>query len=410
MPTNDPGLNNNESEFVLRRVSGSFSQFLDQVWDAVPLFVVLGSVVLLIAARIARSAARAKNPKAGGWYPLLFWLVVVVNVALFLPPAFSPELTAQDGGAGLGTEFAFANSALWYGFVIAVLVLGLVFVIWKYIRERKATGWWGVPLALCRCAVYALLAGAFLLPATQTWVRTEKSSKVVVVFDVSPSMTDKSDEMASANLPKPKTRMEKVLDALADEKIAFLTKLMAKNPVTIYRFGTRLDEDAYTFEKGGAGWTRAEWEAWLRFDYKQWVLKKLSPAGQEAVKKMPAWGEGPGNPDWGYAYAKATDAEAVPPELNPDDKQTLSDNRSKLPTRVADTQSIIQGTNVPDSLVGVVNRESANMVQGVVVFSDGRSNLGSATAIAELAIGRRGRKFPYSPWPSAKCGNGSAST
>lgn len=393
MPTTEPGLNT-ESEFVLRRLSGSFGQFLDQVWASVSWPVVLGSVALLFAARLARSAARAKNPKAGGWYPLLFWLVVVGNVAWFCRRLFLQELVAVDGGAGLGTEFAFQNTALWYGFVIAILVLGLGFVIWKYVRERHATRWWGIPLALSRCLVYVLLAGAFLLPATQTWVRTEKSSKVVVVFDVTPSMTDKADEMASPNGPKPKTRIEKVLAALGDEKIAFLSKILEKNPVTVYRFGTRLDEDAHTFEKGGPTWTKEEWDAWLRFDYRDWVLKKVSPAGREAVKRMPAWGEGPGTADWGYAYAKAAEPEAVPPELTPDDRQALTDNRAKLAARVADTQSILQGTNVPDSLVGVVNRESANMVQGIVVFSDGRSNLGSSTAITELRERAGREKIP----------------
>ncbi|HEY2784911.1 MAG TPA: hypothetical protein VGJ05_08050 [Fimbriiglobus sp.] len=382
---------NNETEFVLRRLSGSFSQYIDQVWAAVPLVVVLVSVGVLVAARIARRAVRARNPKAGGWYPLLFWLVVVGNVAYFCRRLFLEELTAPDATTGLGTEFAFANSAMWYGFVGVLLALGLTFVVWKYVRERRATGWWAVPLALCRMTVYVLLAGAFLLPATQTWVRTEKNSKVVVVFDVTPSMTDKPDEMASPNGPKPKTRMAKVIDAITDEKIAFLTKLLEKNPVTAYRFGTRLDEDAHTFEKGSPGWTRAEWDAWFRFDYKQWVLEKLSPAAQDAVKKMPAWGEGPGNAKWGYDFANAAEAEAVPADLNPDDKQKLEEMRFRdknnpgtLVTRVETAQSYLQGTNVPGSLVGVVNRESANMVQGIVVFSDGRSNLGSAAAIPEL--------------------------
>ncbi|MCI0700175.1 MAG: hypothetical protein L0241_03710, partial [Planctomycetia bacterium] len=37
-----------------------------------------------------------------------------------------------------------------------------------------------------------------------------------------------------------------------------------------------------------------------------------------------------------------------------------------------------------DSITAAVNRESGNMVQGIVVFSDGRSNLGSASSFAEL--------------------------
>src|SRR5262245_29726221 len=158
---NDQGIQT-ESEFVLRRVSGSFSQFLDQVAGAIPVGVVLASIALLVVARVLRRSARAKNPKAGGWYPLLFWAVIVANVAYFCRRLFLRELTATDEGAGLSTEFTFQNTALWYTLVGVILMLGLVFVIWKYIRERKAAGWWAIPLALCRCAVYVLLAGAFL--------------------------------------------------------------------------------------------------------------------------------------------------------------------------------------------------------------------------------------------------------
>ena len=47
-------------------------------------------------------------------------------------------------------------------------------------------------------------------------------------------------------------------------------------------------------------------------------------------------------------------------------------------------RSLVLGTNVPDALLTAVNRESANMVQGIVVFSDGRSNLGSDATIGEF--------------------------
>src|SRR5436190_1145302 len=132
---NDQGLQT-ETEFVLRRTSGSFSQFLDQVWDSVPLVVVLAAAGIILLAYLARSSARSANPKAGGWFTPLVWLVIAVTLGIFCRRLYQRELTATD--AGLGSEFTVSNHVLWYGFTAAVFVLGLVFVVWKYIRERKA--------------------------------------------------------------------------------------------------------------------------------------------------------------------------------------------------------------------------------------------------------------------------------
>ena len=47
-------------------------------------------------------------------------------------------------------------------------------------------------------------------------------------------------------------------------------------------------------------------------------------------------------------------------------------------------RSIALGTNVPDSISAALNREAPNMVQGVIVFSDMRSNLGSDASYNSL--------------------------
>ena len=57
------------------------------------------------------------------------------------------------------------------------------------LRDGRAVGApWAAFLALLRCTVYGILAFAFLLPATQQWEISKNTSKVLVIFDVSPSM------------------------------------------------------------------------------------------------------------------------------------------------------------------------------------------------------------------------------
>ena len=52
---------------------------------------------------------------------------------------------------------------------------------------------------------------------------------------------------------KPVTRLARVMDYLSDEKIGFIKALLDKNPVYVYRFGNRLDEDAQIVTRGEAG-------------------------------------------------------------------------------------------------------------------------------------------------------------
>ena len=300
-----------------------------------------------------------------------------------------------------GEAFPFAPAdaapAAWVAVTAAVLALGVAFVVWMYARDNRSVRWFfAAPLALLRVGVYLLLAVAFLLPAHQTWEKAEKRSRVVVVLDVSPSVAQVRDEVATAGGPSPKTRLDKVLDFLGDDKIAFLRTILEKNPVSVYRFGARLDDEPEVWTADRPAWARAEWDAWARYDFKPWVLRNLSPAGREAVAKTAAWkGAEPGTADWATAYAKAPDAEAVPADLAPADAAALRTSRGKLDARVDVVRAVAGGTDLPGSLLAAVNREAGNMVQGVVVFSDGRSNGGSeAAALAELRERAGREKIP----------------
>lgn len=301
--------------------------------------------------------------------------------------------------------FGYEKDGHWWLLVLAaVLLVGVAFVVWMYVKDSRSVRWyWALPLAAVRVCVYLVLALMFLMPARQGYERAEKRSRVVIVLDVSDSMAQLSDDPAG-RAGKPVTRLAKVMDYLSDDRVAFTKALLDKNPVYVYRFGNRLDEEAAHLVRGpngeavpvhkvarsngatepveGPAWANDDWQAFASYDFKPWALRGLSPEGAARVKALPAWdGNNVGNADWATKWHEAKDA-AVPTDLNPDDAAALNSNRDKLLARVEVARSIATATNVPDSLLALVNRETGNMVQGVIVFSDGQSNLGSGSGAA----------------------------
>jgi hypothetical protein len=301
------------------------------------------------------------------------------------------------------------DGRLWLIILAAVLLVGVAFIVWMYIKDSRTVRWyWSVPLAGLRTLVYALLALMFLMPAKQGYERAEKRSRVVIVFDVSDSMSQISDDAPGARGGKPATRLAKVMDYLSDEKVGFVKQLLDKNPVYVYRFGNRLDEESQLLQKGpdgepipihkvarsnganepvdGNAWRNDDWQAFANYDFKPWLLRGLSDQGALHVKQTKAWdGNAVGNADWAIKWHDAKE-EAIPAGLSPDDAAALNFNRDRLLARVEVARSIGNSTNVPDSLLALVNRETGNMVQGIIVFSDGQSNLGTAGALTNPAI------------------------
>ena len=305
----------------------------------------------------------------------------------------------------LGTE---VDGRWWLLVLAAVLLVGLAFVAWMYVKDSRTIRWyWAAPLALLRVCVYLLLALMFLMPARQGYERTEKRSRVIVVVDVSDSMAQVSDQAPSAAGKAP-TRLARVMDFLSDDKVAFTKALLDKNPVYLYRFGNRLDEDAQVLTRGeggeavpvhkvpkaggaleqvpGRAWKTDDWQAFASYDFKPWLLRGLSEEGAAKVKATRIWdGNAPGNADWAMKWHDAKE-DAFPPDLTDDDRAALTGNRDKLLPRVDVARSIASATNVPDSLLAAINREAGNMVQGIVVFSDGQSTLGGAGTGSSAAL------------------------
>ncbi len=230
--------------------------------------------------------------------------------------------------------------AKWFWAVILglILLVGFVYVIAMYRRDSRSVGaGWASLLGLLRCLVYLVLGAVFLLPAWQTWEKTETRSKVVLAIDVSESMHSR-DDMPTETTPAEKlpTRIDKVQEFLLANNGAFLKELQAKNPVYLYRFGSRVDEQFQLLDKDKP-WSAEEWSAWLHPNPKQPVPEGLSDADKAALLR-----------------------------------------------RLDLMQQLSTGTNLGDSLLEIVNREANNKVQGLVVISDGRSTQYSAQAFTDL--------------------------
>src|SRR5205823_5152623 len=177
-----------------------------------------------------------------------------------------------------------------------------------------------------------------LLPALQTWEKTETHSKVVLLLDVSGSMGSK-DGIPSEAVPVEKllSRQDEVVRFLSDDQVAFLKRLIAKNPVTAYRFGSVVDEDARVLDNDESLLPAAEWTNWMRPDTKIAIPQDVDKEEQEKFRK------------------KA--------ELH---------------------ALLVNGTNLGDSILSVINRESNNMLQGIIVVSDGHSTAFSSQTFDEV--------------------------
>lgn len=372
-----------ESVFIFRRVGEAFPFAAPEYAGFPAQLYWIGAILLLLIVGLGLAARTLLAGREPGISPFR-WMLAGAQLGLFLFPAIF-----------LGVAREVDGEVLWWMLCATTLIFGSCFTILLYIKDSATIGLWALLLAPLRLLVYVTLLACFLLPAIQTWEETEKRSRVIIVIDVSPSITAISDELSRVPGVKPKTRIQKILDFLTDDEVKFLARLTEKNPVYVYRFGTRLDETADEISVGSKNWSREEWEAWTTYDFRPYALTGLSDSTKAQIKMMPAWKTGePGNADWATGFAKAADDEIYPKEMPPEERDAIQSNRTKLEKRVDVARTLVLGTNVPDSLLTAVNRESSNMVQGIIVFSDGRSNLGSESAIGDLRDRATKEKVP----------------
>ena len=406
-----------DQEFVFLRLADSFPAFLRNLGRSVPLWLVAVAGVLVVA----RYMYRAKHPPQyrkvdptlralnTGAFVSVALLVVWFLTAFFRLDTYGDNApSGGDGPTALGSR----NSIMWFAFAGAVFGLGTLFAVLMYIKDAKTVRWyWAAILATLRICVYGILVFVFLLPALQTWERSERTSRVIVILDVSPSITDHSDEIGTGPGKKPKSRLATVIDFLTDagdQKVEFLKNLLAKNPVVVYRLCARLDDEGQTIPAGGDPWAAAEWEAFARYDFRPFLLRGLSDETKNTLTTAASWtkGEKATWPEWADKWIAdfklkydlgredGTRDRKTPDGMSEEEGAKLHANVGKLEKRLEVAKSVLQGTNVPDSVGAAVTREASNMVQGIVVFTDGRSNLGGDAGFAELKDRATREKIP----------------
>ncbi len=265
----------------------------------------------------------------------------------------------------------------WLVLLFGVLGVALFYVVWMYVKDSKGIGVvWASVLGVLRLGVYAVLAIVFLLPARQTFVQTTSQGKVLVLFDVSDSMHTSDEIPTGAATEKLRTRMDQVLAFLGDKKVQFVTNLQTKNPLTTYRFGSRLDAEYLHFADGKV-WTREEKEKPERDPETEKII-------EPAVKPL--------HEDHWRAWLTPRDAYKEP--LGGDDKDRKRLEKLAVANEKARKDGLHRGTNLGESILTALNREHGSRLQGIVIFTDGRNNEGGASSFRELESRAKAAKIP----------------
>ncbi len=276
-------------------------------------------------------------------------------------------------GLSLGGH-EFSGNA-WYLILGVVLTIGFFYVVWMYVRDGHTIGWfWGTFLALLRLAVYAILGAVFLLPAYQNWEETRQQSKVVLAFDFSRSMLNKQDDPVSEGIDPGQrpTRQDKVVSFLGEPTAAdgFFRRLEKTNPITMYRWGSGVDEDYLVIGQDGLMWERKAWE-----DNQHATDPSQRIPGRPLMR------------DYLANFLKPDLKSQTPAGSSEEEKKAFEDHKQKL-------ERLIKSTNAGECALGVLSKEINNMPQGVVIFSDCRSTEGGPQAFKDLADRARRAKVP----------------
>ncbi len=282
--------------------------------------------------------------------PVGFALSVIVLLALFrrenrlrgmvVPLVVVGIASAVYVIAGLR---GFLGLFSWWYLLAPTLATALVYVAMMYVKDARSVhpaiaGF----LGLLRCLVYTILAAVFLLPGCQTFEMTEYHAKVLFVFDVSGSMgtVDDLPEIGQDPAALP-TRQDKVIRFLADgnkDAKPFLDSVLAKSPITAYRFGSLLDESDVQVWKDGKAPSVEKLRAWLKPDKKNFKAPEGMP--QDEVDKL-----------------RVKHQELV--------------------------ESLLSGTNYGGAAQQVAKLEGNSYLQAVVFVGDGQTNLGSEEALRD---------------------------
>lgn len=423
-------------EFVYLRLEQPFDRFVDAIfrtppepysWLLLPLLILTGLAVLSTIVVIGRAVARARaeapapirrrDPIASivWWTTFLSWFLLIVTAlaVYFANDTYRPETVAPE----LKGDDLTRNKWRWRIVYAAAMLIGSAYTIVQYARETRTIRWyWAGLLSVLRIGVYTGLLFVFLLPTYRYKTKITRigtGGRVMILFDVSPSMTKSGTEATASTAGG--SRLGTILEFLTDGQVAFVRELVKNNPLAVYRFGDTLDPEGQVFaEKPGQAaavepaWARAEWEQFAKYDFKPLLLRGVSAEGHKAVAANTSWnGKDPGTPEWAASWTATWQAEfvtrdaadpqkmnrVVPPWLSPADAAALHENVTRVKDRVEFARAVLAGTKVPESLASALDREAGNRLQGVIVFSDGRSH-GSTLAAEKVLDRTRMDKIP----------------
>ena len=275
---------------------------------------------------------------------------------------------------------------VWWVVLGAVVAVGLFYIAWMYVRDSRTIGpWWATFLGLLRAGVYVAIGWVFLLPANQTWYETRQRSKVVLLFDVSGSITSARDDIPppGKSLKDMPTRQDLVMKFLASEgkykDVDFLKRLQDKNPIAAYRFARSLDPE-FRHLTGGRFWPKPEYEKLQAAK----ARNESGPDGYPLAKEH-----------W-LSWLTPLSTDNLPQGWDRKDPRALEflrqikANRDQLDPKVR----FFDGTAVGESLLELIKQERNQMVQGIVIFTDGRSTDGSLQAIRDAATSARDDGIP----------------
>ncbi len=302
-----------------------------------------------------------------GWSvlgPVLFALAVVLLISLFRrDQRLRTMLWGSLAIAVFAIPYCLVFTILFRPNAIVLLVpflaVGLVYVGMMYYRDAQSIHpVWASFLGLLRCAVYAILAFVFLLPGCQNYEKTETYSNVLVLFDVSQSMTSRDDQLRPGEdaslLP---TRQDKILKLfntaynLDRQQRTFLEHVLQKSPVVLYRFGGVADKEPVFFSPTDKKLLdKEEFVTWLKGDFEKWL--------KPDVKDLPV--------------AK-------------DDDPAKDKKDAARREKAALFEKLLTSTDIAGPALEIVQREAgANNIQAVILFSDGQRNRGGDEAVREL--------------------------
>jgi hypothetical protein len=275
---------------------------------------------------------------------------------------------------------------VWLWILGIILGFAVFYVIWMYRKDARGVGpYWASLLGFLRLCVYAVLALVFLLPAIQTGEKRVIVPKVLIGWDVSLSMLNTKDRLPDdqkgEKLKDVPVRQESVINLLSRDNFNFLNTLTKAGPVSAYRFGTRLDE-AYFYFNGDRNFTRDELEAWRKNGSDKTQLPPETPL------PMDLW--------------KAWLRPVIEQEAGKEPKDPVGLNARELERwrKIRELNKQMQlggdfsGTNIPTSLLTMIDREKNSLVQGIVIFTDGKNTVQNLETIETVVERAKAAKIP----------------